>query len=89
MATFQSTVAIARPGNEVFAFLADLGIIPAWKLRSRAAVMNGRDPGLASSGGMRRAAPGAGAALALVHGLYTGDRDRATLRDEVLRQRLR
>src|ERR1700723_1193717 len=54
-----------------------------------AAVMNGPDRGLASSGIMRRAAPGAGAALALVHGLYPGDRDRVTLFDEVLGQRLR
>jgi len=30
MATFQNTVTIARPANEVFAFLADFGNIPAW-----------------------------------------------------------
>ena len=30
MATFQNTVTIARPTNEVFAFLADFGNIPAW-----------------------------------------------------------
>jgi hypothetical protein len=44
--------------------------------------------GLASSGWMRRTAL-AGPALALVHGLYPGDRDRAALRDELCRQRLR
>ena len=32
---------------------------------------------------------GAGPALALVHGLYPGDRDGVALRDEVLRQLLR
>jgi hypothetical protein len=46
-------------------------------------------PGLASAGSMRRAALGAGPALALVHGLYAGDRDGVALRDEVFRQRLR
>jgi hypothetical protein len=46
-------------------------------------------PGLASADRMRRAALGAGPALALVHGLYAGDRDRVALRDEVFRQRLR
>ena len=30
MATFQNTVTIARPEDEVFAFLADFGNIPAW-----------------------------------------------------------
>jgi uncharacterized protein YndB with AHSA1/START domain len=30
MATFQNTVTIARPADEVFAFLADFGNIPAW-----------------------------------------------------------
>ena len=30
MAAFQNTVTIARPANEVFAFLADFGNIPAW-----------------------------------------------------------
>ena len=30
MATFQNTVTIARPTDEVFAFLADFGNIPAW-----------------------------------------------------------
>jgi len=30
MATFQNTVTIARSANEVFAFLADFGNIPAW-----------------------------------------------------------
>jgi len=30
MARFQNTVTIARPANEVFAFLADFGNIPAW-----------------------------------------------------------
>jgi hypothetical protein len=30
MATFQNTLTIARPTNEVFAFLADFGNIPAW-----------------------------------------------------------
>jgi hypothetical protein len=37
-----------------------------------AAVMNGPDRGLASSGSMRRAAPGAGAALALGQRLEPG-----------------
>src|ERR1700690_848155 len=39
-----------------------------------------------SAGSMRRAALGAGPALALGHGLYAGDRDRMALRDEVVRQ---
>ena len=30
MATFQNTVTIARPADEVFAFLADFSNIPAW-----------------------------------------------------------
>jgi hypothetical protein len=30
MATFHNTVTIARPADEVFAFLADFGNIPAW-----------------------------------------------------------
>jgi hypothetical protein len=30
MAAFQNTVTIARPADEVFAFLADFGNIPAW-----------------------------------------------------------
>ena len=30
MATFHNTVTIARPTDEVFAFLADFGNIPAW-----------------------------------------------------------
>jgi uncharacterized protein YndB with AHSA1/START domain len=30
MAAFQNTVTIARPAEEVFAFLADFGNIPAW-----------------------------------------------------------
>jgi hypothetical protein len=30
MATFQNTVTIGRPANEVFAFFADFGNIPAW-----------------------------------------------------------
>lgn len=30
MATFQNTVTIARPADEVFAFLADFKNIPAW-----------------------------------------------------------
>jgi uncharacterized protein YndB with AHSA1/START domain len=30
MSTFQNTVTIARPAEEVFAFLADFGNIPAW-----------------------------------------------------------
>ena len=30
MATFQNTVTIARPADDVFAFLADFGNIPAW-----------------------------------------------------------
>ena len=30
MATFQNTVTIARPADEVFTFLADFGNIPAW-----------------------------------------------------------
>lgn len=30
MATFQNTITIARPADEVFAFLADFGNIPAW-----------------------------------------------------------
>src|SRR5215469_11857495 len=30
MATFQNTVTIARPADEVFAYLADFGNIPAW-----------------------------------------------------------
>jgi hypothetical protein len=30
MPTFQNTVTIARPADEVFAFLADLGNIPQW-----------------------------------------------------------
>ena len=30
MATFQNTVTIARPADEVIAFLADFGNIPAW-----------------------------------------------------------
>jgi hypothetical protein len=48
-----------------------------------------RSGGRASSGRMRRAALGAGPALALVHGLYAGDRDCVALRDEVVWQRLR
>ena len=30
MTPFQNTVTIARPADEVFAFLADFGNIPAW-----------------------------------------------------------
>ena len=30
MATFHNTVTIARPTDQVFAFLADFGNIPAW-----------------------------------------------------------
>ena len=30
MTAFQNTVTIARPADEVFAFLADFGNIPAW-----------------------------------------------------------
>jgi uncharacterized membrane protein len=30
MATFHNTVTIARPTDEVFAFLADFSNIPAW-----------------------------------------------------------
>jgi uncharacterized protein YndB with AHSA1/START domain len=30
MATFQNSVTIARPADDVFAFLADFGNIPAW-----------------------------------------------------------
>jgi hypothetical protein len=30
MPTFQNTITIARPADEVFAFLADLGNIPKW-----------------------------------------------------------
>ena len=58
-------------------------------LYGRLCLVCGPTRGLASYVSMRRAALGAGSALALVHGLYPGDRDGVALRDEVFGQRLR
>jgi len=56
MATFQNTVTIARPANEVFAFLADFGNIPAWNY-GRLRIFHRCFPG-----GRPRTAPAAAAA---------------------------
>jgi uncharacterized protein YndB with AHSA1/START domain len=52
MATFQNTVTIARPTNEVFAFLADFGNIPAWNYAIASTVQT--SPGPAGAGATYR-----------------------------------
>jgi len=44
MATFKNTVTIARPAEEVFAFLADFGNIPAWNYAIARTVQTSRGP---------------------------------------------
>ena len=52
MATFQNTVTIARPADEVFAFLADFGNIPAWNYAIASTVQT--SPGQAGAGATYR-----------------------------------
>jgi hypothetical protein len=52
MATFQNTVTIARPTNEVFAFLADFGNIPAWNYAIARTIQT--SPGPAGAGATYR-----------------------------------
>jgi uncharacterized membrane protein len=50
MATFQNTVTIARPAQEVFAFLADFGNIPAWNYAIMRTVQTSPGPAGAGAG---------------------------------------
>ena len=52
MATFQNTVTIARPANEVFAFLANLRNIPRWNYAIALTVQT--SPGPAGAGATYR-----------------------------------
>jgi uncharacterized protein YndB with AHSA1/START domain len=58
MATFQNTVTIARPTNEVFAFLADFGNIPAWNYAIARTVQTSPDqPGVGATYRQARTIP--------------------------------
>ena len=62
MATFQNTVTIARPADEVFTFLADFGNIPAWNYAIAHTVQT--SPGQAGVGATyRQTAPSPAAAM--------------------------
>jgi hypothetical protein len=52
MSAFQNTVTIARPADEVFAFLADFGNIPAWNYAIASTVQT--SPGQAGVGATYR-----------------------------------
>ena len=52
MAAFQNTVMIARPADEVFAFLADFANIPAWNYAIASTVQT--SPGQAGAGATYR-----------------------------------
>jgi len=54
MATSQNTATIARPANEIFAFLADFGNIPAWNYAIARTVQT--SPGQAGVGATYRQA---------------------------------